>query len=284
MSFSMDRQISYNGPLVMSSPVPKLQFNTLPFPNPPLPRSFPSSLTSGTMNHPLPPKPPVSKSFFHAYVPHVRDPGILPGNSTARRIDRDGCLSVNSEPRSSLDHQVSVIETNGTPLAAETVTLPSGEDSFRELKGDSEEMSSVNINIDGFPHPDTFFFFGARNNDDARSHKSSVSLRCVDGGKCHVAINPTASEVPEAGPSSSEDPTGANHDDGHVSPIPDEGERCVPDVTRLENCTVSYQSAEQQLSRPGIQHSTESTRLDPAGRKRPTSAASETEIETTSSP
>lgn len=40
------------------------------------------------MNHPLPPKPPVSKYYVHAYVPHVRDPGIFPGNSTARQIDR----------------------------------------------------------------------------------------------------------------------------------------------------------------------------------------------------
>ncbi|KAA8642451.1 hypothetical protein EYZ11_007214 [Aspergillus tanneri] len=170
------------------------------------------------MNHPLPPKPPVSKYFFHAYIPRVpcvRDLGTLAGNSTTRRIDRGECLPVNSGPKFSSGHQPSPIETNCTPLAAEI--LPSGE---------------------------------------------------------------AASEVPEAGPSSSKDPTGANHDDGHVILIPDEGERCVPDVTRLENCTVSYQSAEQQLPRPGIQHSTESTRLDPAGRKRLTSAALETEIET----
>ncbi|KAB8071992.1 hypothetical protein BDV29DRAFT_10633 [Aspergillus leporis] len=273
MSFSMDRQVSYNGPLVISPPVPKSQSSTIPSPCP-LPCCFPSSLSYGTMNHPLPPKPPVSKYCVHAYVPHVRDPGISPGNSTARQIDRGGCLNVDSESRSSSGHQVSLAETNDTLSAAENVILPSGEDFSRDVKSSSDKMSSVDVNIDDFPHPDTFFLVGTRNDNDARSHRLSVSLRCVDDVEYHVTP-----EVPDAGPSSEEDVTGTNHDNGHVDLIP-----CVPDVTRLENCTVSSQSAEQQLSRPSIQHSTESTRLHPAGRKRPASAALETEIETTSGP
>ncbi|KAB8261534.1 hypothetical protein BDV32DRAFT_37626 [Aspergillus pseudonomiae] len=279
MSFSMDRQISYNGPLVTSPPVPKSQSSTLRFPYSPLPRSFPSSLTStsGTMNHPLPPKPPISKSFFHAYIPRVpcvRDLGILPGNPTTRRIDRGECLPVNSGPKFYSGHQPSTIETNCTPPTAESVALPSGEDSFQELKSDCDEMSSVNINIDDFPHPDTLFFFGARNNDDSRSHKSSVSPRCVGDGICHVATNPATSEVP----------VDANHDGSHVNRILNEAKGCVPDVTRLEKGTLAHQLAEKQLPRSGIRHSTECTRLDPAGRKRPASAALETGIETASGP
>lgn len=287
ISFSMDRQISYNGPLVTSFPVLKSQFNTSPSPYSPLPRSFPSSLTStfGTMNHPLPPKPPISKFFFHAYIPRVpcvRDLGTLPGNPMTRRIDRGECLPVNSGPRFSSGHQPSTIEMNGTPPTAESAALPSGEDSFQELKSDCK-TSSVDINIVDLPLPD-ILSFGARDNDDALRHESSVCPRFVDDGICHVATYPATSEVPEADPSSSEDPVNANHDDGHVDPILSEAKGCVPDVTQLKNGTFSHQSVEKQLPRPGTRHSTGCSRLDPAGRKRPASAALETEIETASGP
>ncbi|THC99168.1 hypothetical protein EYZ11_001343 [Aspergillus tanneri] len=38
--------------------VPKPQYGTAPFPRSSLPSSFSSSIPSGPMNHPLPPKPP----------------------------------------------------------------------------------------------------------------------------------------------------------------------------------------------------------------------------------
>ncbi|KAE8374692.1 hypothetical protein BDV26DRAFT_34525 [Aspergillus bertholletiae] len=258
----MDRQIYYNGPLVTSSStVPEARFSTF-FPDSLWLRSFPSSLTPGTMNHPLPPKPPISKYFFQAYIPRVRDLGILPAKPTPRRIDCGGCSPVNSEPRFSPGHQLSAIETNGVPPTAESLVLPSGEDNFQDLQSDCDE-SSVDINIDDLPHPDTLFF-GVRNNYDAGSRNLSVSPRCVNGEMCYVSTDLATSEVPEAGPSSSEDHVGANNDIGHVNLILDEGKGCVPE--------------------PGPQHSTESTRPDPTHRKRPASAALETGIETRSGP
>ncbi|KAB8069211.1 hypothetical protein BDV29DRAFT_57269 [Aspergillus leporis] len=254
----MDRQISYNGPLAPSlSSVPKSQFGTSSFSSSPLPCNFPSSLPSGPMNHPLPPKPPTSKYVFHAYIPPPCAFGIPPGNHTARRIDRSECLPVNSESKcSSSGQQASAIGTLGAP-ETECVILPSGEETSKELQSDRDEMSSVDMNIDDFPQPDTLFFW-ARKNGDAPSRKSSISPRCVDDGICHAATNSATSEIPETGPFSSESLVGANDEDGHMNLMLDKGE-------------------------PSIRHSTENSR-PPASRKRLACATLETGVETTSGP
>jgi hypothetical protein len=56
----MDRQVSYNDPLSYI----------------PLPCTFPVSRSSIPMNHPLPPKPPIS-TYFHVYTP-ARKPATIP--------------------------------------------------------------------------------------------------------------------------------------------------------------------------------------------------------------
>jgi hypothetical protein len=108
----------------------------------------------------------------------------------------------------------------------------------KELQSDRDEMSSVDMNIDDFPHPDTLFFW-ARKNGDAPSRKSSISPRCVDDGICHAAAT---SEIPETGPFSSESLVGANDEDGHMNLMLDKGEVSVLDVTRSENHPFSHQS------------------------------------------
>jgi hypothetical protein len=113
----MNRQISYNGPLATSSfPVRKSQFGTVPFP-----RTFPSSLPPGPLNHPLPPKPPTSKYFFHAYTPlELRTPSE---STMSPHINHGGCVPVTSEPESpSSDHQIGVL---GSTKAENMNSLPS---------------------------------------------------------------------------------------------------------------------------------------------------------------
>lgn len=61
----MNRQISYDGPLMASSfPVRKSQFGTVPFPRTFPPCNFPSSLPSGPLNHPLPQNLPLLSTFY----------------------------------------------------------------------------------------------------------------------------------------------------------------------------------------------------------------------------
>ncbi|KAB8067215.1 hypothetical protein BDV29DRAFT_97583 [Aspergillus leporis] len=125
MSFSIDRQISYNGPLTASSSALQKQLRTVSFPCS-LSCNIPSSLTLRPMSHHLPPKPPASKYFFHAYIPPSCDHGIPHGSTTARRIDRGESLPVNSEPKSSSSgYQESAIRTLDAPKT-ESVILISG--------------------------------------------------------------------------------------------------------------------------------------------------------------
>lgn len=117
----MNRQISYNGPLATSSfPVRKSQFGTVPLPCTFPPYNFPSPLPSGPLNHPLPPKPPTSKYFFHAYTPlDLRAPSK---STTSPRINRGRCIPVTSEPESpSSDHQIGVL---GSINAENIISLP----------------------------------------------------------------------------------------------------------------------------------------------------------------
>jgi hypothetical protein len=119
----MNRQISYNRPLALSSfPVRKSQFGTVPFPRTFPPCNFPSSLPSGPLSHPLPPKPPTSKYFFHAYTPPDRYLVIPPDSTTSQQNNRGECVPVNDESELPSDHQVGLV---GIPMAENIISLPS---------------------------------------------------------------------------------------------------------------------------------------------------------------
>lgn len=276
----MNRQISYNGPLATSSfPVRKSQFGTVPFPCTFPPSNFPSSLPSGPLNHPLPPKPPTSKYFFHAYTPlRLRTPSE---STTSPRINHGGCVPVTGEPKSpSLDHQMRVL---GGTKAENIISLPSEgtyksfsfiikwrlstviffSDTIQGLESDCEVTSSFSFDDADPPRPETFL---RAQNHDPFGRKSSFSPRCADDGLCHADAIPV-SEVPETPPSTIKSSGGASvsdkDDDGLLSRcMLYEGEEGLLDVPRSKVQTSSGQVAETsppQLSRKVIQHATSSS-------------------------
>ncbi|KAH1304979.1 hypothetical protein KXX54_007925 [Aspergillus fumigatus] len=258
----MNRQISYNGPLATSSfPVRKSQFGTVPLPCTFPPCNFPSPLPSGPLNHPLPPKPPTSKYFFHAYTPlDLRAPSE---STTSPRINRGRCVPVTSEPESpSSDHQIGVL---GSINAENIISLPT-EDTTQGLESECEMTSSLGSDNADPPRPETILY--AQNHDPFG-----------------------LSEVPESPPS-----TVKSSGDASVSDKDDDGlmDRCMLHdgakgllaVPRSKVQTSSGQVAETsppQLSRKVIQNATSSSlyikveRSKPSSRKRPSCIALETD-------
>lgn len=287
-SLSMNRQVSYNGPLVPSSfPARKSQICTFPFPRTFQPCNSTSSIPSGPLNHPLPPKPPSSKYFFHAYTPPDRDLRIPPANTTSERINRGGCISVNEHEFPPSDHQNRGF---GSVKRRDIIALPR-EDTNHVLDGGCEETSSLNVDIVDPPRLNTFFH---AQNHDSRGCELSVSPRCADVEVCHADTNPVP-EVPETPRFTCESPGGASVrdkvDDGLMSRcMLYEGEEGFLDVSRSKAKYTYRQAAEMSpphLNRQVAQDITSNTlyikvdsaRSNSTGRKRPASAALETDEE-----
>lgn len=297
----MNRLISYNGPLATSSfPVRKSQFSTVPVSRTFQPCNFPSSLPPGPLNHPLPPKPPTSKYFFHAYTSlDLR----APSESTASpRINHGGCLPVTSEPEPpSSDHQIGVL---GSTKAENILSLPSEgtyesfsfiikglngdfSDTTLGLESDCEVRNSFDLDDAHPAPPDTSL---RALNYDPFGRKSSFSPRCADDALCHADANPV-SEVPETPPSAIKSSGGASasvkDDDCLLSCcMLYEGEEGLLDVPRLEVQPSIGQVAETsppQLSRQVVQRANSSSlhmkaeRSNPSSRNRPACAALETD-------
>jgi hypothetical protein len=301
----MNRQISYNGPLATSSfPVRMSPFGTVPFPRTFPPCNFPSSLPSGPMNHPLPPKPLISKYFFHAYTPlDLRTPSE---STTSPRIDHGGCVPVTSEPESlSSDHQIRVL---GGTKAENIISFPSDgtyesfsfiikgrlstvifPDTIQGLESGCEVTSIFSFDDADPPRPETFL---RAQNHDPFGRKSSFSPRCADGGLCHADANPV-SEVPEPPPSTIKSSGGGSvsdkDDDGLSSRcMLYEGEEGLLDVPRSE-VQPSFEHV-AETSPPQLDHQVaqgitsrslyikvDSVRSNPTNRNRPAGAALETD-------
>ncbi|RHZ60748.1 uncharacterized protein CDV56_108702 [Aspergillus thermomutatus] len=282
----MNRQISYNGPLVTSSfPARESHICTVPFP-----RTFPpcnsiSSLPSGPLNHPLPPKPPTAKYFFHAYTPPDRDLVTTPDSTASQRNDRGECVPVNNEPEFPSNYQIGVL---GSPMAENIISLPS-EGTIQELGSDGEMTSSFSGDIADPPRPDAFLL--AQNHDPC-GRKLSVSPQCADVGICHADANP-ASEAPEAPPRTCECSGGDSISDNDGNGLLRrcmlyEGEEGLLDIPRSKAQPSFGQVAETSPRQPSSQvaeHATlssmcievESARSKPTNRKRPAVAALETD-------
>jgi hypothetical protein len=305
----MNRQISYNGPLATSSLlVRKSQFGTVPFPRTFPPCSFPSSLPSGPLNHPLPPKPSTSKYFFHAYTPlELRTPSE---STTSPSINHGGCVPVTNEPElRSSDHQIGVL--SGTK-AENIIQLPSEgkyesfsfilkgrlsrvnfSDTIQGLESDCEVTSSLGSDNANPPRPGTFLCAQIH---DPFGRKSTFLPQCADDGLCHADASPV-SEVPKTPPStvkSSGDASVSDKDDDGLMDrcMLHEGEKGLLDLPRSKVQTSLEQVAETsppQLSRQVIQHATSSSlyikveQSKPSSRKRPSCTALET-VEKASSP
>ncbi|KAL3468704.1 hypothetical protein BJX99DRAFT_252523 [Aspergillus californicus] len=127
----MNRQVSYNSPLSLF----------------PLPYNFPGSRSSTLMNHPLPPKPPISM-YFHTYAPPPRKPSTVHCDMAAQHVDHGNSIPVNNkrEELCSRHHATaSSIRASSSP-DIESVIQPSGEDTFPELENDDFDET---VGIDG---------------------------------------------------------------------------------------------------------------------------------------
>ncbi|KAF4211299.1 hypothetical protein CNMCM5878_002836 [Aspergillus fumigatiaffinis] len=273
--------------MASSFPVRKSQFGTVPFPRTFPPCNFPSSLPSGPLNHPLPPKPPASKYFFHAYTPLDRDLAIPPESTTSQHDNRGECVVVNKKPELPLDRQIGML---GRPMAENSISLPS-EDTTQGLGSDRKMTSSFTVDIADPCGLDTFLF--AQNHDHHPcGRKSSVSPRCDDDGICHADGNP-ASEVPETPPRTCQSSGGDSVSDSDGDSLMRrctlyEGEECLLDVSRSKALPSFGQVAEtapSELDRQVTEHTTlgsmcskvESARSKPTTRKRSAVAALKTD-------
>ncbi|KAH3511946.1 hypothetical protein KXV55_002211 [Aspergillus fumigatus] len=199
------------------------------------------------------------------------------------RINHGGCVPVTSEPESPSDHQ---IEGLGSTKAENIISLPS-EDTIQGLESDCEVTSSFSRDDADPPRPETF---SRVQNHDPFRRKSSFSPRCADD---HADANPV-SEVPETPPSTIGSSGGASvsdKDDGLLSRcLLYEGEEGLLDVPRSE-VQPSFEHV-TETSPPQLDHQVaqgitssslyikvDSARSGPASRKRPASAALETDGE-----
>ncbi|KAF3009014.1 hypothetical protein E8E15_002252 [Penicillium rubens] len=164
----MERQVSYNSPLSAAPPPP--------------------------INHPLPPKPPISM-HFHAYTPHSLKPVTPICEMAAQYVNQGQTISVNNEPKGpSLRRHTTVSSVGVTSsLDMESVIRPFGaamlavSDTSLRLEND-DSGATGSINGDDFPHPDTLW------SSVANSRVSSDGPRCADDGSCPDEASATASE------------------------------------------------------------------------------------------
>ncbi|CAP91174.1 Pc13g01050 [Penicillium rubens Wisconsin 54-1255] len=158
----MERQVSYNSPLSAAPPPP--------------------------INHPLPPKPPISM-HFHAYTPHSLKPVTPICEMAAQYVNQGQTISVNNEPKGpSLRRHTTVSSVGVTSsLDMESVIRPFGADTSLRLEND-DSGATGSINGDDFPHPDTLW------SSVANSRVSSDGPRCADDGSCPDEASATASE------------------------------------------------------------------------------------------
>ncbi|PKX88855.1 uncharacterized protein P174DRAFT_516124 [Aspergillus novofumigatus IBT 16806] len=242
----MNRQIFYNGPLS--------QICTVPFPQTFPPCNSISLFLSGPLNHPLPPKPPTSKYFFHAYSLHDRDLVTPRDSTTSQHNERGECVPVNDEPEFPSDYQIGVLDS---PMAENIISLPS-EDTLQGLGSDCEVMSSFSVDIADLPRPGTFLL---AQNHDSCGCKSLVSPKCADDGIYCADVDP-ASEAPETPPCTSESSGGNsisdNDGDGlmrHLTEHATLSSMCIkrPAVAALdmdENANVRAEASEASSSLP----------------------------------
>ncbi|KAL3469048.1 hypothetical protein BJX99DRAFT_88769 [Aspergillus californicus] len=165
----MNRQVSYYGPLPYS----------------PLPCNIPGPRPSSLINHPLPPKPPISM-YFHAYTPPARKPVTALCDMAAQHVDHGQSSPVNNEPKG--PYATASLVGVWRSLDMESAIYPSSEDTSPRPEND-EFGATGSINGDDFPHPDTSW------DSDTRSCEPSTAPRCADDGPCHDKLSATASEV-----------------------------------------------------------------------------------------
>ncbi|KAL2796574.1 hypothetical protein BJX66DRAFT_323885 [Aspergillus keveii] len=203
----MDRQVSYNGPLSCS----------------PLPCTFPVSRSSIPMNHPLPPKPPIS-TYFHVYTP-ARKPATIPRDMAAQHIDHGKPFPMNNDRERPSAHHHTIASSAGLLSGPhiDSVVCPSSEDTVTGLENDYDMASNSdnNDNNDDFepPHPDKLFSW-IRDNSEGGSCEASAALRSVDNRSGPDGTISSTSRLRGIGLSCGVDPGDADDGrDGKIGPM-----------------------------------------------------------------
>jgi hypothetical protein len=216
----------------------------------------------------------------------MEDAFQLPANPSRLQIIKSRGLAV--PRRRTLSHYQARVRTKHSVLSSwgvrSTVIFP---DTIQGLESDCEVTSSFSCDDADPPCPETF---SRVQNHDPFGRKSSFSPRCADD---HADANPV-SEVPETPPSTIGSSGGASvsdKDDGLLSRrLLYEGEEGLLDVPRSE-VQPSFEHV-TETSPPQLDHQVaqgitssslyikvDSARSGPASRKRPASAALETDGE-----
>ncbi|KAL3435033.1 hypothetical protein BDV09DRAFT_204355 [Aspergillus tetrazonus] len=170
----MNRQVSYNGPMYPA----------------PLPCTFPASRPSILMNHPLPPKPPISM-HFRTYTFPARKPETTLYDMAAQHVDHGKPIPLNDDRKRPVAHHhataSSIGELSGPHI--DSVICPSRENTITRLKNGHNVDG---VNGDDLSHPDELFSW-IQNNSDARSCEASVAFPSVDD---RSGLNETSSTTP----------------------------------------------------------------------------------------
>ncbi|CEL09519.1 hypothetical protein ASPCAL12654 [Aspergillus calidoustus] len=175
----MDRQISYNGSLPCS----------------PLPCTFLASRPSIPINHPLPPKPPISM-YFHVYTP-TRKPATVLRDTAAQHVDHGKPIPVNNDRERPSAHNHTTVSSVGLLSGPhkDSVICPSSEDTITGLENDHDKASNGDDSGDFEPpHPDELFSW-IRNTSEGRSCEASVARRSVDNRSGLDGTSSTTSQL-----------------------------------------------------------------------------------------
>jgi hypothetical protein len=78
----------------------------------PLPCTLPASRPSVLMNHPLPPKPPISV-HFHAYTPPARNPRTALRDMAAQHVDHGNFIPVSKAREGPSAHHNATVSSIG---------------------------------------------------------------------------------------------------------------------------------------------------------------------------
>ncbi|KAL2868389.1 uncharacterized protein BJX67DRAFT_350668 [Aspergillus lucknowensis] len=110
------------------------------------------------MNHPLPPKPPISM-YFHTYTPPARKPATALGNMAAQHVDHGKSIPVNNNRERPFAHHHATASSIGVLSSPyiESIIHLSSKDMIPRLENNCDKTSNINNNGDNLPHPDKLF-------------------------------------------------------------------------------------------------------------------------------
>ncbi|PWY91802.1 hypothetical protein BO94DRAFT_380240 [Aspergillus sclerotioniger CBS 115572] len=172
MFANMDRQISYTGPL----PSTTSKLHHLPqidplFSLPSVPYTSTLKPHTTPMNHPLPPKPPVSKNFISGSFAPPHASATAPRNAKGKGNSNTGENMGKLHTKRAVCRDTAIrspVNTLGISKAASQIKVH-GRDDLELIDRMLDDLKSLD-ELDDLPHPDTLFSFSQK--DDNLHNKS----------------------------------------------------------------------------------------------------------------